>query len=81
MNASLLHVMPSPADERLVGYLSELGELSLKREALRSVYRMLEKSFADHPNVCIWQNCLKRSADAIDRRIEMIMRYLNYGVY
>ena len=73
--------MPPRTDDRLVGYLTELGELTLKREALRSVYRMIESGFANHPNLCTWQNCLKRSADAIDRRIEMIMRYLHYGVY
>lgn len=76
---------PSPqdiprADSRLTDYILEFADLTMKRDALRSTYTYLQTQHSTHPNLCHWLKCTERAAAALDRRLDMIERYLVYGV-
>jgi hypothetical protein len=72
---------PAPtADERLSAYLLEMADLLSKRESLRAVYRHLQTSLEDHPNLCHFLKATERAVGSIDRRIDLITLYLRNGV-
>lgn len=68
------------ADARLTDYILEMADLTVKRNALETVFNTLRDKYASHENVCTWLNCVDRAVASIDRRIEMIERYLVNGV-
>lgn len=68
------------ADARLSEYILEMSDLTMKRNALRSTGQHLQEAYENHPNLCHWLHCAERAAAALDRRIEMIERYLVNGV-
>jgi len=66
-------------EERIAMQLSELAEMLAKKQALRLLYKRLER-FANHVNYCCWLTALERNAGAIDRRIQTLEFRLMAGV-
>lgn len=67
-------------EERIAMQLSELAEMLAKKQALRLLYKRLER-FNGHVNYCYWLSALERNAGIIDRRIQTIEFRLSAGVF
>lgn len=72
--------MVSEVDKRIDVRLMELADLLQKREALKLLYRHLQRECAYHPNCKTWLCSIERSIPVLDRRIEFTMHWLQLGV-
>lgn len=66
-------------DIHLCARLEELGELLLKREQLRMLYRDLQPHAEDF-NICLLLHDLERAATILDRRITITRNCLFMGL-
>lgn len=66
-------------DIHLCARLEELGELLLKREQLRMIYRDLQPH-AENSNICLLMRDLQRASTILDRRITITRNCLFMGL-